>query len=453
MPDDTIPEEVVPTETSSEASRLFEQPLVAEPQPEVVSPLTYIPASEPPLVSPPPVVAPSLETPVVTDPLAVAPFLGALVPDPQILPSAPPKVPSKKKKLLILGAISIGSLGLLSGATAAAYNLWYQNPDKVVFDAASSLLQSGTSTNKISVDVTSKEVTVKLSIDAKLAENPASEADIHAMITYNGKDYDVKASFLIDKDGNYYVKVNNVKAQLTQLAGPGVNFSAFDAVITKIDGNWIKITSDDTKSISADYSKTQTCVTNAFKSLDNKAVVKEITDVYKANRFIVVGEKIGVKKINGVDSLGYNITIDKEKAKAFYVALGTTSVGKSLTACDKGYDFKATDLHTSNDSAKITSDIQLWSSRFGHQLKELDVTTKSDDGTTSAIVWNPTFVKGITVTAPTTSVPISELVTDVEKVYSNSYSSKYSSTDSSAHSAQYTTNRSTGQKLLQALTQ
>ena len=452
MPDDTVPEEAIPTEIPSETFQTYEQPLVPVPQPEVVVPLTETPASEPPFFAPPSEVIPPLEVPVATDPLAAAPVLGALVPDTQIPANVPPKVPSKKK-LLILGAIIIGSLGLLSGATAAAYNLWYQNPDKVVFDAASSLLQSGTSTHKISVDVTSKEVTVKLSIDATLAENPASEADIHAMITYSGKDYDVKASVLIDKDGNYYVKVNNVKAQLTQLAGPGVSFSAFDAVIKKIDGNWIKITSDDTKSISADYSKTQACVTNAFKSLDNKAVVKEITDVYKANRFIIVGKKIGVKTINGVDSLGYNITIDTVKAKAFYVALGTTSVGKSLTACDKEFDFKAADLDTSPGSAKITSDIQVWSSRFGHQLKELDVTTKSDDGTTSAIVWNPTFVKGITVTAPTTSVPISEVVTDVEKVYSNSYSSQYSSTDSSAHSAQYTTNRSTGQKLLQALTQ
>jgi hypothetical protein len=435
MPEDTVPEEITPNESIPEATKAFEWPVTPEP----VSAPELMPSSEPTFV------APTSNTPTAL----AEPPLGALIPD----PPTPPKKPNKNKALII-GVIIIGSLALLSGGTVAAYNVWYQNPDKVVLEAASSMFQQTTSTHKVSVELKSKSVSAKLTIDAKLAQIPASEADMNAMITYMGKDYTVKASTLTDKDGTLFVKINDLKKLVTTVAGTGADVSAFDSVIKKIDGQWIKISSDDTKTVSAESSKAQVCATNALTSLNDKAVVKEITDVYMANRFIVVGEKIGVKTISGVDSLGYKVTFDEAKAKTFYTALGTTSVGRKLTACDKQFDFKTSSATINNTSSKTTTETQVWSSRFGHHLEEVDVATKDTDGTTTSIVWNPTFATGVTVTTPTTSVPVSELVKDVQKAYSTVGSSKYSSINSSkpsASSMQFTNVRSTSQKLSQIL--
>lgn len=426
MPEDKAPEEQVPVESSPEITPAFEWPTTpgtdagpTEPTDEVAPVVESAPivAEE---ASPEPVVAP-----------AAAPVFGS---DASSSVPTPPKAP-KKKKMIIIGAIIIGALGLLSGGTAAAYNLWYQNPDKVVMDAVGSLLQSGTSTHKITLDVKTKDVAMKISVDAKVAESPASEADINATLTYGGKDYTVKGATLTDKDGNLYLKLNDVKALLTEFVGSETDLSSFNDLITKVDGQWIKVSSDDLKSVSEDYSKTQTCVTNALKSLDDKATIDELTDVYKKNQFIVVGDKIGAKDVDGTASLGYKVTIDEAKTKSFYTSLGETKVGKALTACDSSFDFKASDLDSSTDNSKTTTEAQVWASRFGHQLTEFDVTSKDNDGTTATVVWNPKFVKGVTVETPAKSVPVNELMTDIGNAYSNYYTSLYSS-----YSSDYSTN-------------
>jgi len=374
-------------------------------------------------------VTPAVEatSPVNADSDAVTPaeLATALATEPILAPvTAVAPVKSPKKKLIILGAIIVGGLGLLLGGTAAAYNLWYQNPEKVVLEAVSSLFTTETSTHKISADIKSDDVSIKLSIDAAVAQSPASKADIVATITAGGKDYDVKAAVLSDKDGNLYLKVNDVKKLLTDVAGAEADFSVFDEVISKIDGQWVKISSEDLKSVSEEYSKTQECTTNALKSMDEKATQDEILAVYKKNDFIVIGDKIGVKDIGGVASIGYTVTVDETKANAFTKAFGETKIGKALTACDESFDFSEINNTTSDDSDTETT-VEIWSSRFGHQLKELGVTTK-DDEATAKIVWNPTFVKGVTVTAPEKSVPLKEIITDISEAYGDLYSSTYS---------------------------
>lgn len=386
MPEDKSPEEPLITET----------PALNAPEAEVQ-----------------PQAFPVETTSTIPDPQPSVPSFGETPAQPDNL-TTPQKMP-KKKKYIIIGAIIVGALALLTAGTAAAYNLWYQNPNKVVMESIGSLLKSGTSTNKIVFEMKSKDGAVKISVDAKLAESPATETDVDATLSFSGKDYHVKGSTLTDKDGNLYFKIQDVKTLLTQIAGSDVDLSAFNNVITKIDGQWVKISADDLKSVNEDYGKTQTCTTNALKSLDDKTVSNEIVDVYQKNQFLIVGNKIGVKDINGTASLGYAISFDGEKAKAFYVALGSTKFGKALTTCDSSYTFKASDLDSLTTKDATKGDIQIWASRFGHQLKEVDISAKDNDNSAS-IIWNPTFVKGVTVAAPTTSVPLKDVITEVENI-------------------------------------
>jgi hypothetical protein len=423
MPEDKTPEAPTfgetPAEPTPEMTAIpIETPATTVLDDGAVSPEELATYSQSPVMTG---AAPSLDPSASTTPSTV---FGTGVPD----LNTPNKGPGKKK-LIVIGAIVVGALAILGGGSAAAYNFWYQNPERVVLEAASSLLQEGTSTHKITLDAKTKDTTVKLTVDAKLAQSPASQEDVIAAISYGGKDYKVTGSVLTDKDGNLYLKINDVKNLLTQFAGSEADFSAFNDVITKIDGQWVKISSDDLKSVSEDYSKTQSCSTTALKSLDEKATTDEILAVYNKNDFITVGNKIGAKTINGVGSLGYDVTFDKAKATAFYVALGDTKVGKALTACDSSFSFKASDLDSaSSDSTTTTTEIQVWSSRFGHKLTELDINSKGTDGSTANIVWNPTFVKGVTVDAPATSVPAKEVITNAENDLSAMYSSSFSTT-------------------------
>ena len=354
----------------------------------------------------------------------------ATTPEPAVLGSAPEKSAEtvskapKKNKLIILGAIVVGSLGILIGGSAAAYNLVYQNPDKVVLDAVSSLMQQKTSTHKMSIDIKADDATMKIAIDGKIGEAPSAEADIVADVTFDKQDFKVKASLLTDTDGVVYVKINDVKDLATKILGSSVDLSAFDKVIAKIDGKWLKISSDDVSTLSEEYAKTQECTTKALKSLKEKAVLKEVTDAYEKNRFIVVGDKLGVKDVSGVASLGYKVTVDSAKSDSFYTALGETSVGKALTKCDSSVDFKPETNPTKEDK-DTTTEIQIWASRFGHQLTEIDATAKSKD-VAMTIVWNPTFVDGVKVTTPASPIPVSEVMTDIQDAYMSFYMSSYS---------------------------
>ena len=125
------------------------------------------------------------------------------------------------------------------------------------------------------------------------------------------------------------------------------------------------------------------------------------------------------------------IDIDDEKVKTFAVGIDTTELGKKLKACDETIDFKeiANSIDTAEDDSKAgEGTVQLWASRFGHQITEINVNGTSEGTQVKAVV-NPVFNKTLDIKAPTESMSLeslkAEFQTALEAYYTELYSEEY----------------------------
>lgn len=323
----------------------------------------------------------------------------------------PPK--KKSKKGLVIGIAAAAVLAI--GGSAAAYNLWYQNPDKVLLEAVLNTVSAKNASYTGSFELASNDNTpeknsLKISFDGKKSGN-AGDLNAKADIEFGEQKYSLNGSALLDNDTNLYFKLDNVREQLEKLTQDmGEIPPEIDTIITKIDGNWIKISSDDLKDIDENLSTTQTCTEDTLKKLENnKSQKQELIDVYQANKFVFVDEKLGAE--NG--SLGYTLGYNEDAAKNFARELEKTSLYKELKKCDDSFEVKEDDLTIDGEEQESTTRTEVWISRFDHKFTKIKVNSVGKTDTMNFEV-NPTFDGTVEVTPPENSISIKDLQQDLE---------------------------------------
>jgi flagellar basal body-associated protein FliL len=344
---------------------------------------------------------------------------------PTTAPETPPVAampsvnPPKKKKGLVIGIVIAAVVVLLAGGAAAAYQFIYQNPEKVVTDALQSVLTAKTLSTKGTIVYDQDDVKLFVTFNAKSDDAGAGEVGVEATIEAQGETFNVNASGLLDKDGLLYFKIKDVKKLvISYFSSLGVTDTSFlDDLIAKVDDKWIRISEDDINELSAEAGTTQACVTEAYASFKTDAKQQdELGKLYEKNRFIVIGESLGSKTIDGVDSIGYAVSVDDTKFKDFYKGIGDTQLGKKMVGCDDSIDFSDTsdfDSETSSDADVI----KVWASRFGHQLSELELSGKSEDDASVKIVLNPTANKPVTIETPSVVVKLEDVMQDIQELF------------------------------------
>ncbi|MBC7942967.1 hypothetical protein H7X68_00495 [Candidatus Saccharibacteria bacterium] len=322
--------------------------------------------------------------------------------------------PKKSKKRLIIGVLIAAFLVVFVGGGVFAYNVWYQNPEKVITDAilnaatAKSSIYTGNVTTdgkdqKISVDLTAKQAGVVGSFDAKVTT------------TIDKKDYTFNSSVLVDASNDLYIKFDKVSGIVTELKSQLGTFaldpalsSTIDKFVSKIDSTWIKVSSADLKDFSGTFANSKTCLQDTMKKLkDDKPAISELTNMYEKNSFIVVDKKIGSKD----GSLGYKVKGDPKAAKDFAEGLKTTQVYKTLKECDKTFDIDSSDFSKNFDTGDGT--IELWVSRWSHQITKWTFSSKSDGETTTGVI-TPTYNQPVKIVTPSSSTSLTQLKTDIE---------------------------------------
>ena len=379
-----------------------------------------------------------VDTPII-QPAAVA-----VEPTPTVIGSGPavdatltPAPNKSRKKAIIIGAIVAGAIIVLGGGGASAYFLWYQNPNKVVTDALVHAMTAKTVAVTGTIELKNDDYEIKL--EASGRNSLEANSTFGAKLTFSSDDvkYTVDGEAVYSAEGDIYVKVKDVQGLVDSFekqSDGAVSFDAFSSVIKKIDGNWIKIGKEDLGDYSEDYEKAQKCLADVSKSLDSdasfrKTVQNETEKLYKENQFILISDSIGSRTIGGQGSLGYTLSGDRDKADAFFTAFESTRLGTKIKDCDNSIKFAdlipEADKSDTKDTSKTT--IELWVSRFGHEITEVNV-KGSDDDANGTIVINPIFNKNETVEIPKDSIGVKELQADIEAAYEDLYGS-YEDTD------------------------
>ena len=343
-------------------------------------------------------------------------------------PAVSPRSKKKPKKGIIIGSIVAGALIVLGGGGALAYNLWYQNPEKVLFDALTHAFKAESTTGTGQITLKTDDVNMKITFDAA---GKGSDGRVDTKVKIDGKSadetitIDITASLLVKGD-TFYFKLDNLQKTVDALAeSNGGVPEYFDPIIKKVDGQWVSVKASDYEDVSKEVSKQQQCVTDLFEGLSkNDDMKKELVSLYKENRILVIDEQLPAKKVDGVGSLGYKISADTEATKGFIKGLTDTEFGKELKKCDDSVDFaEAADAIEEADKendADVDTKFELWVSRFGHQITEVNMTVK-DDEASGSFVFNPKFNEEVNIEAPSDTITIKQLQEDIEKAMEEYY--------------------------------
>lgn len=385
-------------------------PIEEEPSSFAPSRTPVAPPTTSPFVSPlpsTPTVSPTMSEPFAMPPEEDRPFTSPN------LSSLPPK---PKRRGLFVGGIIAAVLVVLGGGSALAYNFWYQNPQKVVTD---SIINAMTAQSVAYTGTLSATGDTNLKVTMTGANTlAASSFDATGTFTLGGKEYTVGGSLMADtKAGDFYFRVKDVDTLLKDVRSSiaPAEQGLFDQFVAKVNNQWIKVSASDLASVSADASKAQTCTSDAIKKVQNdKSYINEVGTIYQKQPFITIDKQLGSKD----DSLGYSLSIDDAKVKAFDGDLKNTRVFKLFQTCDPSLSIDQSDSSTTSSSSS-NDKVELWVDRWSHQITKLTVDSKQDSMTASFLLQPKFNDKTTIITTPKTSTSLKQLskdITDLEQM-------------------------------------
>jgi hypothetical protein len=338
---------------------------------------------------------------------------------PSGLPVPSPVPQKKKRKGILIGAIIAAALVILGGGAALAYTLWYQNPEKVVYDSIINAVKAKTVSGNGVFAVKNDDMEVTITFDG---QSEAAKGLLNVQASIKSEDITLNAggSGMMVDDTLYFklTGLDEVVAQLEKTIGTAPAY--VDDIVKKLNDTWISVKPSDYEDVSKELSTQQQCTTDTIDRLSTDDGMKnEVVDLYKEHKVLVVGDKIGSKD----GSLGYTVELDPKAAVELVRGLGDTKFGKALSGCNDGIDFGeiADDMADSLDDADTTRDdnaatVEIWVSRFGHEITSVVIRGEEYD-TTVNLTLNPVFNKDVTVEAPADATSLKDLIADLEEAY------------------------------------
>lgn len=297
-------------------------------------------------------------------------------------PVLPPQMAMGRRKskagliIAICAAILVVLLAI-AGATAYAF---YQKPENVLLDAVSKLplatkVSTKTTVNSnFSYEADGVKIKFKrFTFDTGAENTPKFDANAELVLEVNGKELSLKASGLVTDNGTVYFKDNIVSSIKETLSILHQKLPAqAEKYLKKIDGKWVKYSLADARKQDKKSANQLQCVIDAYKkySKDDKAK-HQISSVYKKHPFIIIDKE--VKSQSG--NFGYDVSVDDDKAEAFWKDFRETSFAKSVESCAPNVSSSSSDTYKSAKKAKSKADatMTVWVSQWSHELRGVDV--------------------------------------------------------------------------------
>lgn len=365
---------------------------------------------------------------------AVAPVVAnQTVAQPIAQPALPPQMAmgQRKSKAGLIIAICAAVLVVLlaiAGATAYAF---YQKPENVLLDAVSKLPLATKVSTKTTVNSNfsyeADGVNIKFkkfTFDTGAENTPKFDANAELVLEVNGKELSLKASGLVTDNGTVYFKDNIVSSIKETLSILHQKLPAqAEKHLKKIDGKWVKYSLADARKQDKKSANQLQCVIDAYKkySKDDKAK-HQISSVYKKHPFIIIDKE--VKSQNG--NFGYDVSVDDDKAEAFWKDFRETSFAKSVESCAPNVSSSSSDTYKSAKKAKSKADatMTVWVSQWSHELRGVDVKatnlktdSRSDKNYNVSAKTVIDFSKGSQVTVPSDAISAEEWASAISQSF------------------------------------
>ena len=370
----------------------------------------------------------------VTEQPAAAPVAAnQTVAQPIAQPALPPQMAmgQRKSKVGLIIAICAAVLVVLlaiAGATAYAF---YQKPENVLLDAVSKLPLATKVSTKTTVNSNfsyeADGVNIKFkkfTFDTGAENTPKFDANAELVLEVNGKELSLKASGLVTDNGTVYFKDNIVSSIKETLSILHQKLPAqAEKHLKKIDGKWVKYSLADARKQDKKSANQLQCVIDAYKkySKDDKAK-HQISSVYKKHPFIIIDKE--VKSQNG--NFGYDVSVDDDKAEAFWKDFRETSFAKSVESCAPNVSSSSSDTYKSAKKAKSKADatMTVWVSQWSHELRGVDVKatnlktdSRSDKNYNVSAKTVIDFSKGSQVTVPSDAISAEEWASAISQSF------------------------------------
>ncbi len=344
---------------------------------------------------------------------------------------APQPEPKKKSKRLLVAGLLAGALLILGGGSVLAYTAWYQNPDKVVHDAIINLIQAKSMATTGAITYEDEGIKIDLTLDSKSSGNNG-DVNLKAGISIDTdamKQNFEASGFARFIDDTIYFRLEGVKDIADKMSGDSSISGYAAAIIEKIDNRWISVKASDYENAYGDVSKQQECYTKLIDKLQSdKDMKNEIVDLYTNHRMVAIVDKLDSKKVNNTISLGYQIEIDQDAAVQFIRSLENTTFGTEMKDCDENVNLNeiADTFETTveTDDTEYTPTIELWVSRFGHEVTEFSIHGNTSDSGHLYIALQPTFNGEYSVEVPPDSSSFQEVMEDIQSVIVDYYMSE-----------------------------
>lgn len=340
--------------------------------------------------------------------------------------------PRKISKKLLVSIIALIAVFVLSGSAYAAY-VWYENPQKVLTDSILNTLTAKTSI--YSATLTMEESSAgKATVDITSKVSADSIVSLEARLTYSIQDetFSIKGAVQNDSEGNLYVKfeqltdlVAKVKSTLaTEISSYPKTTLAVESFVEKINGKWIKISASDLATYSSDASEAQTCTNDVIDKFQGDVTqIKEVTDLYQDNQFIIIDKQVGLKD----GKYDFMIKNDKEKTRSFIKGLQGTKIYKVLHDCDGSFTLNSSDVLPDTELDN-NGTAEVWIDMWSHQISKIDIESKTG-GTKTSLIINPQYNQDFKISTPTDPVTLKQLeeyINEVTNAFSEDMNYYYS---------------------------
>ena len=370
---------------------------------------------------------------VAEQPAAAPVIANQTMAQPIAQPALPPQMAmgQRKSKVGLIIAICAAVLVVLlaiAGATAYAF---YQKPENVLLDAVSKLplatkVSTKTTVNSnFSYEADGVKIKFKrFTFDTGAENTPKFDANAELVLEVNGKELSLKASGLVTDNGTVYFKDNIVSSIKETLSILHQKLPAqAEKHLKKIDGKWVKYSLADARKQDKKSANQLQCVIDAYKkySKDDKAK-HQISSVYKKHPFIIIDKE--VKSQSG--NFGYDVSVDDDKAEAFWKDFRETSFAKSVESCAPNVSSSSSDTYKSAKKAKSKADatVTVWVSQWSHELRGVDVKatnlktdSRSDKNYNVSAKTVIDFSKGSQVAVPSDAISAEEWASAISQSF------------------------------------